>query len=154
MSPQLSLSDLNPHTTSLSELESLGAYVTSDNAAVASRSSVLFLATKPDAIVPALERLVADRHLRHDTLVVSIAAGVTLAALEAATPVGTRLVRVMPNTPALVGLSASAYTLGRHCTKDDAFVVQTMLDSIGTGTKRQIAQRMWMECVLCHQCLC
>jgi pyrroline-5-carboxylate reductase len=123
------VSDINPHA--LSELGSLGIHVTRDNGLVASKSQILFLCTKPDTIVPALREV--SSHLRPNTLLISIAAGLPLGALEAAAPPGTRVIRVMPNTPALVGASASAYTLGSACTDEDAKVVQTLLESIGTG---------------------
>ena len=61
----------------------------------------------------------------------SIAAGVSLAKLEAAAPAGTRFVRVMPNTPALVGASASAYAVGTHATRADATLVHRLLAAVG-----------------------
>jgi pyrroline-5-carboxylate reductase len=71
--------------------------------------------------------LVAERR----PLVVSIAAGVTLAQLAAALGGPTRLVRVMPNTPCLVDASASAFTPGEHATGEDVTLVQGLLDTVG-----------------------
>ena len=98
--------------------------------------------------------------LKQDTIIVSIAAGVPLAAmkvipmtvpLRAITPVepiyrsfmsrlivqeatgpGTKLIRVMPNTPCLVGETASAMCLGGTATEDDAEIVRTLFSAVGT----------------------
>jgi pyrroline-5-carboxylate reductase len=81
-------------------------------------------------VVGLLEELSADWNTgRH--LVVSIAAGVTLARMEAAGPAGLRVIRVMPNTPALVGASASAFAVGSSATRADAQTVQQFLGSVG-----------------------
>jgi pyrroline-5-carboxylate reductase len=122
------VSDINP--SALTELASLGIHVTRDNAAVASQSQVLFLCTKPDAIVPALKEVAGQ--LQRNAIIISIAAGLQLAALESAAPSGTKCIRVMPNTPALVGYSASAYTLGSSCTEADGKIVHALLSSFGT----------------------
>lgn len=63
-------------------------------------------------------------------LIISIAAGVTLATLESALP-GHRVIRVMPNTPCLVGEAASAFSLGKHATDADRTLVKTLLDAVG-----------------------
>ena len=63
-------------------------------------------------------------------LVISIAAGITLKTLDAALP-KSRLVRVMPNTPCLVGESASGYSLGPRATEADGALVKQLLESVG-----------------------
>ena len=101
------------------------------NAEVASAADVLVLAVKPQQVAAALAELsptVSERHL-----VVSIAAGVRLATLAEGLPAGVRLVRVMPNTPALVGQSASGYALGASATPADALAVQRLLESVGVA---------------------
>ncbi len=60
--------------------------------------------------------------LRPGTLVVSLAAGITTATLEAGLPEGTPVVRVMPNTPALVDEGMAAISPGEHC--DDAHLAE------------------------------
>lgn len=72
-------------------------------------------------------------------LVVSIAAGLTLEAYEKALPPGTRVVRVMPNTPILVGQGASAYCLGSHATEEDEAVVHQLLSACGVSLKVRTA---------------
>lgn len=110
-----------------------GGHVTTSNLRVVEAADVLILAVKPDQ-VEALQRethagVDGDRHL-----VISIAAGLTLTRLETAMP-RARLVRVMPNTPALVGAGASAFALGAHATRADAELVKRLLDSVGLAVE-------------------
>jgi pyrroline-5-carboxylate reductase len=104
-----------------------GATVVADNGAVAKRADVLFLATKPQHLAGAVAHLSGDAAGK---LVISIAAGITLATLDAALP-QSRLVRVMPNTPCLVGQSASGYSLGPRATEADGALVKQLLESVG-----------------------
>lgn len=90
---------------------------------------IVFLCTKPQAMPEVLACLAP--HITPDHLVVSIAAGITLSTLEEALGQGTRVVRVMPNTPALVQSGASAYALGKHATQHDADAVDLLLGSVG-----------------------
>jgi pyrroline-5-carboxylate reductase len=64
-------------------------------------------------------------------LVVSVAAGVTLTAMAAGLGSGPRLVRVMPNTPCLIGRGASAFALGPGATPADSELVARLLASVG-----------------------
>ncbi|MCD6415798.1 MAG: pyrroline-5-carboxylate reductase [Planctomycetes bacterium] len=108
--------------------EKLGGNVFSENVDVARRCGVVILAVKP-GVVPAVAGDLAGV-LTEDHLIVSIAAGVRLERLEAL--FGTkRIVRVMPNTPALVGAGAAAYCLGAGATEGDGAVVEEMLNSVG-----------------------
>jgi pyrroline-5-carboxylate reductase len=66
-----------------------------------------------------------------DHLLLSIAAGVTLAKLEAALPAGARVIRAMPNTPALVGAGAAAFAAGSAARPGDAAIAQGILGSAG-----------------------
>lgn len=129
------MSDVNPHA--LQELADLGVHVTVNNNIVAEKADILLLCTKPDHALPALRA--AAPSLRPSTLVVSIAAGLPLAALEGALPKGTRVARVMPNTPALVGLAASAFAMGTNCNEEDARKVQALMDSVGVGQTHNTA---------------
>jgi len=108
-----------------------GARILSDNLKVAEFASVLILATKPDQTTTVLGEL-RDRFTpRH--LLISIAAGVTTAKLEAALPAKARVIRVMPNTPALLGESASGFALGNAATKADGELAQRLLASVGVA---------------------
>jgi pyrroline-5-carboxylate reductase len=97
----------------------LGVRTSDDNAAVAQHSRILLLSVKPQMMRTALEQL--RPALPADALVISIAAGVSTGAIEAAlgpqrTP---RVIRCMPNTPMLVGAGMSALSAGAHATDDD-----------------------------------
>lgn len=67
-------------------------------------------------------------------LFISIAAGVTLSTMESAWE-GQRFVRVMPNTPSLVGVGASVYALGKHASSKDSQTVQRLLSAVGIATE-------------------
>ncbi len=64
--------------------------------------------------------------------VLSIAAGVTIATIEAALPAGTAVVRAMPNTPALVGAGAAAISAGTDAGEDDLAWAESVLGAVGT----------------------
>lgn len=111
-----------------------GGRICEDNLAVASGSDVLFLAVKPQHLSPVLEQLAPTIGSEH--LVVSIVAGATLTMLEQTLHVAgrqsqPRLVRVMPNTPCLIGQGASGFALGAGATADDAQLVLRLLSAVG-----------------------
>lgn len=107
-----------------------GHFASDSNLAVAQRSDMLWLAVKPD-VVPAVLAELGPAIAARKTLVVSIAAGVTVAAMEAALPAGARVVRVMPNLPALVSECAAGFCRGKHATKADADRVRALLQTVG-----------------------
>ncbi len=106
-----------------------GATMVDSNQKAAAAADILVVAVKPDQVAGVLGELGKAVEKRH--VLISIAAGVTLASLESYCPPGTRIVRVMPNTPALVGASASAYSLGQGASREDAALVQKLLGSVG-----------------------
>lgn len=106
-----------------------GGKVTTTNLEVARACPLLVLAVKPDQVNDVLAEIRPQFTAQH--LLISIAAGVPLARLEAALPEGARVIRVMPNTPALVGASASAYATGRAARPEDAALAQRLLSAVG-----------------------
>ncbi len=91
-------------------------------------ADVVVVAVKPNDVASTLET--AATALGADTLVLSIAAGVTIAALEGL--VGNRpVVRAMPNTPALVGVGASAIAGGTHARPDHLDLAERLLGAVG-----------------------
>jgi pyrroline-5-carboxylate reductase len=95
----------------------------------AARARVLLLAVKPQDIGSLLERLsgvVDDGHL-----VVSVAAGVPTKRIEAALPEGTPVVRVMPNTPALVDEGMSVLSAGTHAEERHLDEAEALLAAVG-----------------------
>jgi pyrroline-5-carboxylate reductase len=106
-----------------------GAKTLAANREVARRARVLILATKPDQAAAVLSEISGALTKHH--VIISIAAGVTLARLEVALPSGTRVIRVMPNTPALVGAGASAFASGSHATRADGELAKKLLSAVG-----------------------
>lgn len=106
-----------------------GVAVTESNLEVLRRSDVIVLAVKPQSVSAVLEQLRPS--LTADHLIISIAAGVSLATLAAGVGPERRIVRVMPNTPALVGEGASAYCRGPHARAGDEEVVRSCLGAVG-----------------------
>lgn len=91
---------------------------------------VVLLCTKPQDVVPALREL--GGVLKGDgLLVVSIAAGITLEALEDGATEKIRVIRAMPNTPALVGEGAAAFCCGTRATREDAECAAMLLGKVG-----------------------
>ena len=106
-----------------------GAKTAATNAAVAKTTTVIVLATKPDQVAAALAEISGAFTKQH--LLISIAAGVTLAKLEAVLPAGARVIRVMPNTPALVGAGAAGFALGKNASVADAELAKQLLSAVG-----------------------
>lgn len=109
--------------------DATGARTTAANAEVAKASTVLIVAVKPDQVEGLLKEISPEITERH--LVISIAAGVTIAKMESVLPSGARVVRVMPNTPALVGASAAGFALGKAAKEQDAQTVTRLLSAVG-----------------------
>jgi pyrroline-5-carboxylate reductase len=106
-----------------------GVLVTDSNLAVVRGSNVLVLAVKPQSMTQVLEQLRPDVTTEH--LVISIAAGVSLATLTAGLGADRRIVRVMPNTPALLGEGASGYCLGASARAGDDLIVRSCVEAVG-----------------------
>ncbi len=122
--------------------QSTGAAASARNCDVFKAADVVILAVKPDQIEPVIAET-RDR-VTPSHLVLSIAAGVTLARLEAALPESTRVVRLMPNAPALVGASATAYTLGRMARPEDDQLVHRLFAAVGIAVQ---VRETWLDAV-------
>ena len=109
-----------------------GVNCTRDNAEVARHADVLILAVKPYVMASAVASIAAA--LRPSTLIISVAAGISVAQLSAMLGAGGawRIVRVMPNTPAAIGQGASAMCLGSLATAADADVASRLFQAVGT----------------------
>jgi pyrroline-5-carboxylate reductase len=93
------------------------------------RSRAVVLAVKPQDMEEVLSSVGDDFTPNH--LVISIAAGVKTAKIEAALPDETRVVRVMPNTPALIGQGAAAVAPGAFATDEDLKAVVELFEAVG-----------------------
>src|SRR5579863_5769133 len=102
----------------------VGAKSAASNVEVVKTCKVIVLAVKPDQAAAVLSGIRGEFTKKH--LLISIAAGVTIAKLEAALGGDARIIRVMPNTPALVGAAASAFALGKSALPEDAELAQKL----------------------------
>jgi pyrroline-5-carboxylate reductase len=115
------------------ELEqAFGIRVLTDNLAAARDAEIVVLSVKPQAFDKLLTTVAPA--IDHKKLVLSVAAGVPIAALERRLGAGARIVRAMPNTPSLVGLGATALSGGEHATPDDLRLAQAIFDLVGITT--------------------
>jgi pyrroline-5-carboxylate reductase len=113
--------------------EELGIRCTKDNAEAVEGASVVVLATKPQVFAQVLPGVAAV--LAPDTLLISVAAGIPTGLIERALPAGTRVIRTMPNTPALVGAGATAIAAGSHATEEDLALAETLFRSVGISVR-------------------
>jgi pyrroline-5-carboxylate reductase len=115
-----------------------GVRVIDDNAQVLAGADTILLAVKPQMMKQVLAEIREHAKPRH--LFISIAAGVTLARLAASLPTGSRLIRVMPNTPCLIGMGASCYSRGPEATDADVALVDRLLASVGNAYEVEESQ--------------
>jgi pyrroline-5-carboxylate reductase len=106
-----------------------GGQLAVSNSEVVKKCGILVLAVKPDQVAGVLADVKAVFNSEH--LLLSIAAGMTLAKLEGGLIEGARVIRLMPNTPALVGSSATGYALGKAATKDDSEIARKLFTAVG-----------------------
>jgi len=122
------VSDSNP--AALHSLCEMGVRTTMNNREVVTDSELVVVAVKPTVVRAVLEEI-APNVVIDKQVFVSIAAGVTIESLEKYLPSGTRVIRVMPNTPALVQAGASVLTTGTAARRGDPELVKTLLQSVG-----------------------
>src|SRR5438477_4980014 len=106
-----------------------GGRTTNNNTEVVNVTTVLVVAVQPDQVNGMLAEIKGQFSAKH--LVISIAAGVPISRFEAALGSQARVVRVMPNTPALVGASASAFALGHSAQAEDGELARKIFSSVG-----------------------
>jgi pyrroline-5-carboxylate reductase len=128
--PATRITASGPRRERLDELAwSYGVAITTDNRELARSAGLVVLSVKPQILDKVLREVGAE--LQPGTLVVSIAAGVDTAAIEAVVAEGVRVVRAMPNTPALVGIGASAIAGGTHAGVDHLDLAERLLGVVG-----------------------
>ena len=119
-----------PRDDRMAELASRYAiHTTTDNGSLVERSEIVVLSVKPQIMRKILDEV--GERIRPDALVISIAAGIPIAAIEARLRPGTRVVRTMPNTPALVDAGATAIAGGAHATAADLADAKRIFDAVG-----------------------
>lgn len=118
-------------------LESLRAEleirITNDNLEAVGEADVVVLATKPQVFAKMLPGIAAA--LGPEKLLISVAAGISTTLIERALPAGVRVVRTMPNTPALVGAGATAIAAGTEATDEDLDLAESLFRSVGISVR-------------------
>jgi pyrroline-5-carboxylate reductase len=109
--------------------QTYGVRADGDNRAAATDADVVLVALKPQVLLAELSDLAEV--MRPDQLVISIAAGLTTRALEGVVAAGTPVVRVMPNTPAMVDQGMALLAPGRHAGEDDLALTERLLGAVG-----------------------
>lgn len=118
-----------PREERMGELrERFGIRTTTDNREAA-KAAIVVLSVKPQILSRVLDQ-VGDG-ISSDTLVISIAAGVPVSAIQSRLAPGTRVVRAMPNTPALVDAAATAIAGGEHARDEDLAAAKRIFDAVG-----------------------
>ncbi|MDO4911688.1 MAG: pyrroline-5-carboxylate reductase [Corynebacterium sp.] len=114
--------------------ERYGVNTTLEAGIAVEMADLVFICVKPYAVTDVLATIspiIEDN--AQDTVIISVAAGLELKTLEAAVPLGTPLIRVMPNTPMLVRKGVSAVARGRFVTDEQAAEVVELLSAIGVA---------------------
>ncbi|MEV7430036.1 pyrroline-5-carboxylate reductase [Nocardioides sp. NPDC092400] len=111
------------------ELEERYGVAVVANVEAARRADTVVLVVKPQDMGDVLAEIAPV--LRPGQLVVSLAAGTTTAFIESRVPEGVAVVRVMPNTPALVDEGMAAISPGSHCSEADLTEVESLMGSVG-----------------------
>jgi pyrroline-5-carboxylate reductase len=125
------ISAADPWPASLERLSELAAVnVCADNAAAAAAADVVIMAVKPQVMAEATNSIARAVRARR-ALVISIAAGVTIASMQARLGPGAAIVRCMPNTPALLGCGASALFANANVSAAQREHAEAILSAVG-----------------------
>ena len=124
-----------------------GVTAVAGNGEVVSASDVIVLAVKPGDAIAAIQNLTSQQMEstmrwawqggggKSGKLLISIVAGLSIGGIEKAAGERFRIIRVMPNTPALVLAGASAFSLGTRATEEDAAAAQKIFGSVGLAVQ-------------------
>jgi pyrroline-5-carboxylate reductase len=124
----LSIAEIDPERRAQLEAQHAKVRVVPSAAWAVADADVVVIAVKPNDVPATLETALPA--LGTETLVLSIAAGVTIATIEALAP-DRPVVRAMPNTPALVGTGASAIAPGTHARAEHMDLAERLLGAVG-----------------------
>jgi pyrroline-5-carboxylate reductase len=125
---QIICSDVRPERLKTIR-ETHGVRGTSHNAEVVKQSDIVILAVKPQIMKEVLEEI--GKYLDFSKLIISIAAGVPLEAIETLVKKELKLIRVMPNICVSVREGVSAIAGGKHTSKEDLLMAKAIFDSVG-----------------------
>ncbi|CAH8458330.1 unnamed protein product [Heterobilharzia americana] len=97
------------------------------NEPMVEKSDIVFACVKPHVLIPELKCL---SNRLNDKLLISIAAGITLDQMQQVLPKSTRIIRIMPNTPCLVGVGTAVYAHTSSVTEQEVQLITTLCSSI------------------------
>ncbi|MCH4178784.1 MAG: pyrroline-5-carboxylate reductase [Megasphaera sp.] len=109
--------------------DTTGITVVDSAEGLAEKSQALIMAVKPNVMPISLQEIAA--HISSDTVVISIAAGLTINTLASMLPAGTKIIRSMPNTPAMVGEGMASLTANDLVTEEEKAAAQAVFESFG-----------------------
>jgi len=119
-----------------------GIDVSDDNKNTVKDAEIIILAIKPQNMRETLAEI--SPYIDHNKVVISVAAGITTALMESLLPAGARVLRVMPNTPALVGEGATAIAKGKRATNADLKLTRAIFDAVGLSVE---VEEIFMDAV-------
>lgn len=122
--------------------ETFGIQTSTENLEISSNADILFLAVKPNLFAYIIPKI--RESIKENTLIVSIAAGQPIARMEEMFQKPVKLIRTMPNTPALVGEAMSALCANEEVTDEELFEVKQLFESFG---KAEIISEKLMDAV-------
>ncbi|MGB3302934.1 pyrroline-5-carboxylate reductase [Gordonia sp. (in: high G+C Gram-positive bacteria)] len=130
----LAVVELSPER-SAELVEDYGIRVTDDISDAVEGARVVFIAVKPDAVDGVLSKLsVTDDNSELERITVTLVAGIPTSRYENALQAGSPVIRVMPNTPMLVGEAMSAVSPGRYAEEEQVALTVRLLESVGKVT--------------------
>ncbi|XP_029904862.1 pyrroline-5-carboxylate reductase 3 isoform X1 [Myripristis murdjan] len=118
-----------PSSRNLGRFQELGIAVTHSNPELVCSSDVVFVAVKPHLVPLVLNEV--SQHITQRHIIVSVAAGVTLATLEDLLPFNSAVLRLMPNLPCLVQEGALLFSRGSHAKPEDGALLRSLLHRCG-----------------------
>lgn len=96
-----------------------------------SAPDAIVISVKPSDIAAALKTLSSSDLSIRNTVLISIAAGISISSMEKMLPADCRICRVMPNSPALIGEAMSAFSMNKNCYPEDSCLVESILSACG-----------------------
>lgn len=129
-----------PSKNNFSRFQAMGVAVTLSNEEVARSSRLVFLAVKPHLIPVVLGEI--SQHVTPQHIVVSVAAGVTLATIEGLLPGGSRVLRLMPNLPCMLQEGALLLACGTGVKEEVASLLKNLLSPCGLV---EVGPESWID---------
>ncbi|HNZ47685.1 MAG TPA: pyrroline-5-carboxylate reductase [Candidatus Hydrogenedentes bacterium] len=134
------ISVYDPDTEKVRAASALGFRCVASAEMLAQHCDTLLLAVKPQMLEEALAPVCAAA--RPDACVLSVIAGISIARLQVLFGAEARILRVMPNTPALAGAGAAAVAAGTNCTKEDIARGRAVFESVGIA---EVVPEAWLD---------